>query len=356
MQHVALNINVLTTPNASPPVQMAMRKNTPALLRRWVSPPTELQLPHNLIPRRHFISLWKHLRQVPEPAEGLTQLLHYRKFGAFPVLQKQKIFLRDGEKQLGIMDMAQVMRDHVRPGKMLSFCGSRKQPLHTLSPHVEDSESAVRDPAALLGVNLGHKPSAAPDLATTDDHYHADHTLPSSIIQDYEIVSIDFESYSPTTGDLGATITAEEYRTTKIHLKTMKMRHRELKHALSRAYHRLSPESAASQYPVEFHLRTPTHNNVKKAEYSIQQYVGPNRFDLHPQVIMRAMPRDSLKVLGPLISHNGEDLVWLAVSRDYSLGSWRGSRLARELEHILMGRWQRLKHLIDMGRLSVNER
>lgn len=342
---------------------MVMRTNAPALLCRRVNLSTPSHHSHNLIARRPFISLWKKLRQDPDSPEDLVQLLDYRRYGAFPDLNRQKIRLWDGDKEIGITNMARVMKDHLRPGKMLCWCGNRKQQLYTPRPQIQHSQSA-----ALFGHDTGCDHLVASDVATMADHPYAAHgeekrehlaAAPTGhpprvdMINDYEIFSIDADPSVLSIASPSPTITAEEYRTSKVHLHTV-MRPRELQHALSRAYHLLCPESLASRYPVEFHLRPPADSS-KTAKFSIQQHASINRFDLHPKVILRAMPPDSLQVLGPLISHKGTDLVWLAVSQNYSLGSWRGSRLVKELDHILIGRWERLKQLLDMGRLSSNE-
>lgn len=74
------------------------------------------------------------------------------------------------------------------------------------------------------------------------------------------------------------------------------------------------------------------HRPMGKSYPETIPWAMQNRMDLHPEVILRAMPEGTLCVVQPRIDEAETDLVWMYASREFSFMGRQGEELARMLE------------------------
>lgn len=196
------------------------------------------------------------------------------------------------------MDMPKVMSEYLGPGKLLSW-----RPSDEVS---NGSDSRSRRKA---GDNKGEVS-----------------VKPVEDVLDYEIVSISrpmpskkfYTSLGNKEDGLHNVIlrcnhppTASSERTT-----------------LAGAYHLLGSPTYGARHPVKFHVRLPpedlSHHRV--------QWAVRNRVDLHPEVIMRAMPEGVRCTTFPRIRTDGWNLIWSCVAQHYDPLARQVARAARHLQ------------------------
>lgn len=125
-----------------------------------------------------------------------------------------------------------------------------------------------------------------------------------------------------------------------------------LQHALETAYRLLHPSSWPKHIPVEFHIKA--HPQPQLSGLSL---FTRGRVDLHPAVILRALPEGAFQALKPKVDGRVEALWVVAPSRLSHLGGVQLppiSDVPSMLEKVVIKKKEWLRELIDAGNLTPN--
>lgn len=281
-------------------------------LLRW-RPPQNIA--PSLSPPR-LLHLWTQIKQ-PGPS-GLTELLDYRKAELLAPLslRKQKLHLWRYGEDLGVTSMQYALTHLLGRGKMLSLRTLRSEP----------------EPECMAKL---HNNPADPSVS------------PAAILH-YDILDFSRDVTPPNTILPGLN---------EIHLRP-DMNSVSLRHHLCQAYHALRHYASSKQYPVEFHILHPRPTSLSSSKKVDSErgleWVVNNRLDLHPEVILRAMPWGSLNATHPRINSEQSDVTWLMAAHKFSVGKQR--KVGKKLEKNLEWRARSLRELIDQGDLTEDGR
>lgn len=101
---------------------------------------------------------------------------------------------------------------------------------------------------------------------------------------------------------------------------------------LAGAYYLLGSPTYGARHPVKFNVRLPPDAPSRdRIQWGIKRAIK-NRVDLHPEVIMRAMPEGVRCTTFPRIRADGWNLVWACVAQHYDPLAQRGAKAARHLQ------------------------
>lgn len=248
--------------------------------------------------------LWHSIRQ--KQLLGLQKLLNYEDV-AVPDIGSQEIRLWSGNEFLGLMPVADVLKDHVRPGTMLR--------LRSRSSRIAGG--------------------------------------PPRKVYDYQLRRLKTDGGSSSqSGKI------KGYRAKEIHLAA-NMTPALLQNSLQVAYKFLDPERASSSkgeeatVPVEFHIQV--RPPPKEADLSLFM---PGRVDLHPSVILRALPEGVFQILQPKADLKRGEAVWVVGTehpKEMPYGVPNKPRaIAEKAEKLFNEKRKRLKGLVNAGELTTN--
>lgn len=236
-----------------------------------------------------------------------------------PSIAHEKIHLWDGRSDLGIVPLGQVMKEHLGPGKMLALKGE---------PAVRRLPTDSVERAAKLRL-------AAP--------------------QTYEILRFPTTLKQPKKNQpiTGGT---KGFRAREIRM-TVKVTASYLRHELQKTYQFLARSElfpAIPTSPVEIHI----HNGRRvKTPSSVRDWAfyARGRFDLHPAVMLRALPEGVLQLGPTLVSPVEGDLLFLVTTQSYSRrpGGKTGRSLSTAITKKLRDRQDWVSDLIPFGGASV---
>lgn len=264
----------------------AILKSQPLLRQRTV-----------LLPRLTCLSrrLTHDSHQVEQPAEVTSRRWGhgYREI-AFPGLAKREICLWDAGTRLGVKPMPEVMSKFLGPGKMLSWRRPDDAP-------TKPSSSSQAD-----GADDG-----ADDGKGTKSNKHTKRGKLAKFVPDYEIIDIAregakfplaFRTALRDKGMLDVVLRANSrLPASSTHIQ------------LIRAYQILADPAHGARYPVRFHIIPPAKfSDQRRTSWAIK-----NRADLHPEVIMRAMPEGVEIRMAPQIDKVGWNVVWSYAAAHY---------------------------------------
>ncbi|KAK7702408.1 hypothetical protein SLS64_009700 [Diaporthe eres] len=97
---------------------------------------------------------------------------------------------------------------------------------------------------------------------------------------------------------------------------------------LAGAYHLLGSPTYGARHPVKFHVRLPPEDPSRHRV----QWAVRNRVDLHPEVIMRAMPEGVRCTTFPRIRTDGWNLIWSCVAQNYDPLARQVAKAAQQLQ------------------------
>ncbi|KKY29937.1 hypothetical protein UCDDA912_g10113 [Diaporthe ampelina] len=155
---------------------------------------------------------------------------------------------------------------------------------------------------------------------------------------------------------------AKGYRAKELYLAAT-MKPMQLQNMLQVAYRFLDPERALrskgkkATIPVEFHVQAQGRPRPPHADLS-QFTLG--RVDLHPAVILRALPADVFQVLEPKADLQSGDAVWVVATKYLRMEPFilpnTPDSIARKVETIVNEKKERLKGLVDAKGLIPKQR
>ncbi|KAG8169516.1 hypothetical protein KVR01_000261 [Diaporthe batatas] len=197
---------------------------------------------------------------------GSTKLLKYEPL-TVPELGSQPIRLWKGNKFLGLIPAKVVLREHVRPGHMLCLRG---------------------DPP------LNNKPSP-----------------PESY--DYEVRSLNTERADRFNYTPAKALRAKEYylnasQDAQYLWTRLRMVYRFLDSEEGRGK-ASAHQMVKATVPVEFHIKAP--RPLRGADLAL---FTKDRLDMHPAVILRALPKGAFQLLAPRADLEAGDAVWLVAT------------------------------------------
>lgn len=192
--------------------------------------------------------------------------------------------------------MLEVMSKLLGPGKMLSW----RSPVE--APRQPDSSSQAD------GANDGKGTKGAKG---TKSSKHTKRGKLAKFVPDYEIIDIARKGANFPTAFRAA------LRDKGVHdvvlLANSRLVARPWRTQLVRAYQILAHEANGARYPVNFHIFNPQdRSDQRRIKWAVK-----NRADLHPEVIMRAMPEGVQMKMAPRIDSIGGDLVWSCAAAHY---------------------------------------
>lgn len=254
--------------------------------------------------RRASIHFWHSI--CHESPQGQTKLINYEDLEV-PDIESQHISLWSGRRHLGLVPVKHVINEHLGPGTMLSLRG---------------------DPPDKKG------------RAVAPESY------------EYELRRIR-PSTSPgfKRGQLSVPLGAKSlWLDASIHPSR-------LNHLLDGIYRYLDPDSGAAGGPAEFPVECHIKARPRPGLTGLSLFTW-GRLDLHPAVILRAMPRGSFQVLAPKVDFNEGHALWVIAPRDLRIGSaWLPERphdVASVVERVFVRKKEWLKELIDSGDMTPN--
>lgn len=252
--------------------------------------------------QRSSIHFWHYINQTSP--HGQTKFLGYEE-ATMPDLGEKKIRLFSGSTYVGLVPVQAVLDDWLRPGMMLSL---------------RDNPSEV--------VNR-----------TSPEDYH------------YEVRKLR------TIGQVKSKrMKTKGFRAKELYLNA-KISPSRLKHVLETAYKFLDPERRVDINPVEFHVKLQKSEHRSSTELSL--FTG-DRVDLHPAVIMRALPEGVFLLVKPQASSKGADAVWVVASRTFlveqTLNDRSEARQAERVEELITAKKELLEELIEVGDLTTSGR
>lgn len=209
-------------------------------------------------------------------------------------IESQQISLWSGEKHLGLIPVKEVIDEHLSPGTMLSLKGD---------PPPKTSR-------------------AAPET------------------YDYEVRRLKPSTTSPRTPKRKAYELFLNAHDTPLRLKKQ----------LEKAYRILDHGSEAA-FPVEFHIKVrplPGLTGLSLFTWG--------RVDLHPAVILRALPEGAFQVVKPKVEPQGDQALWVVAPKDLQIGSVKlpddPHEAASVIEKVVIEKREWLKELIDAQYLT----
>ncbi|KAL1853985.1 hypothetical protein Daus18300_011574 [Diaporthe australafricana] len=135
-----------------------------------------------------------------------------------------------------------------------------------------------------------------------------------------------------------------------------------LKHVLETAYKFLDPErqvdiDPVDINPVEFHIKL--HKSERRRSTELSLFAGA-RVDLHPAVILRAMPEGVFQLVKPRASIKEADAVWLVARRNFLVEETpddrSGEKQAEWVEKLITEKRELREELIEVGDLTPGGR
>lgn len=236
----------------------------------------------------------------PDSPDGLTGLWGYRRI-PFPKLANQKICLWRGSKKLGVMGMPKVMSEYLGPGKLLSW---------------RPSDDVSDGPDSRSGREAGYS-KGEPSIKPAKDAL------------DYEIINISFPAPAKKF------FNSLRNRREGMHNVVLRCNHPPSalseRTMLAGAYHLLGDPILSAICPVRFNIRFNIRLPPEAPDRYRIRWAVRNRVDLHPEVIMRAMPEGVRCTTSPRIRVDGWNLVWSCVARDYGALARRRANSAQHL-------------------------
>lgn len=249
--------------------------------------------------QRSPIHFWGIIRtKLPS---GQTKLLDYEDIPV-PDIGSQEISLWSEDEHLGMIPVKDVIKDHLGPGKMLSL---RDEP--------PPKNSRTRLEAC-----------------------------------DYEVRPLQFFNKkkvdrAKSKTDRAKTIYLDAFGT-RAHCKNI----------IETAYRFLHPETGELDIPVEFHIKAHPLPGPKGLEGLSLFTQG--RVDLHPSVILRALPEGSFQIVKPKVDSKGSKALWVVAPKDVQLKAARlsGSQdeVASIIEKVVMRKKEFVRELLDAGDLD----
>lgn len=231
---------------------------------------------------------------------GQTQVLNYESL-TVPDIQSQSIRLWSDGKYLGVVPVRDVLRNHLSPGNMLSLRGD--PPLKSGPPPPSAYDYEVRP-------------------LQTD--------RPESIQQSRPKALRAKEFY------LNATVSSERLRL-----------------QLRSAYRWLDQRSRGkdAQPPVEFHVKA--KGPLSHADLSL---FTQKRIDLHPAVILRAMPEGAFQALEPKGDIREGEALWIVGTKYLAAWPYAMPRtplaIAKKVEKMVDNKKKQLETLIAAGKMT----
>lgn len=228
-------------------------------------------------------SLWRRLIHYRHGIQddsplGLTELRGYQRI-TFPELAKQKVCLWNGNKMLGVMAMPRVMKEFLGPGKMLSWRPSDEVLSRSDSQTHRSGDSEGRSSAN-----------------------------PLKGVLDYEIIDIS------RPGSILISAFRSKLKENGMHevpiRPVVRLADPETRLELMRAYQLLAHPRDGARYPVRFHVQR--RERPFDAKWAVR-----NRVDLHPEVMIRALPDGVWCTTFPRIHRDGSDVVWSWAAKHY---------------------------------------
>lgn len=248
--------------------------------------------------RRAPIHFWHYIRQ--EFPHGQAKFLKYEDL-AVPDIESQEISLWSGKSHLGLVPVKEVINDYLGPGTMLCLKGE---------PPTKKS-----------------------------------HAVPESY--DYEVRRIKASS-SP--GFKRGQVKSAALGAKSLHMDAFTHPFR-LGHLLDVLYRYLDTTSGAVEIPVEFHLTARPRPGLT----GLSLFTW-GRVDLHPAVLLRAMPEGTFQILGPKVDFEGGDALWVVAPKDLRIQSValpkHPHEVASMLEKVVVKKREWLQELTDAGDLT----
>ncbi|KAG6361053.1 hypothetical protein INS49_009273 [Diaporthe citri] len=242
------------------------------------------------------IHFWHTIRQ--EQPNGQANFLNYEDL-AVSDIGSQQISLWSGEEHLGLIPVKEVINDYLSPGTMLGLRG---------------------DPPA-------KKSRAAPQS------------------YDYEVRNLKTTSTASSRRGRPKRPDAK-----KICLDVFTSLPR-LKNLLETSYRFLDPKTGVRNFPVEFHIKA----HPRKGLTGLSTFTW-GRVDLHPAVILRALPEGALQVVKPKVDLQRGEALWVVVPKDLRIGSVKlpndPHEAASIFERIVIRKKEWLKEQIDVGNMT----
>lgn len=209
-------------------------------------------------------------------------------------IESQQISLWSGEEHLGLIPVKEVIDEHLSPGTMLSLRGD---------PPPKNSRAVP-------------------------ESYH------------YEVRRLKSSTASPKDPKRKA-------RTLVMNAYDTPLR---LKNQLEKAYRFLDPKSGAV-IPVEFQIKgrpLPGLTGLSLFTWG--------RLDLHPAMILRALPKGAFQVVKPKVELQGHQALWVVAPKYLQMGSVKlpgdPREVANVVERVVVEKREWLRELIDAGNLT----
>lgn len=253
---------------------------------------------------RGSINFWHVIQQ--EHPDGQAKFLNYEDL-AVPDIESQKISLWSENKHLGVIPVREVINDHLSSGTMLSLRGE----------------------------------APAKNSLAAPERY------------DYELRRL--KTKTTTTATAAATVSSRisRRRTQRAHTLWLDahVSPSHLKHLLELAYKFLKPDTGAVDLPVEFHIKT--HPLPDLTGLSLFTW---GRVDLHPAVILRALPAVAFQVVKPKIDVKGGRALWVIAPKEFKMGSVQlpdqPQQVTSMVEKVVVKKREWMTELIEAGDMT----
>lgn len=243
--------------------------------------------------QRASIHFWSSIRQ--KSPNGLANFLNYEDL-AVSDIGSQQISLWSGETHLGLIPVKEVINDYLSPGTMLGLRGDPPTKKSRAVPQSYDYE--VRQLKTTSTVSSRRRPLKIPQVKR---------------------IYLDGFASLPR-----------------------------LKNVLEAAHRFLDPNSGVADIPVEFHIKA----------HPLPGLTGWSKFtwgrvDLHPAVILRALPEGAVQVVKPKVDLEGSEALWVVVPKRLWIGAVKlpadPEKAASVVEEIVVEKREWLKGQIDGG-------
>lgn len=208
-----------------------------------------------------------------------------------PEIAHAQIQLWDKGKDLGMIPLGAVMQDYLGPGKMLAL----KDRVPTKLPRLEET--------------LAPRGVAAVAAATTTPL-----TPPPWPSLEYEILQFPtgMKSDMAKRTKRPKGLRAREARLTVTASKPY------LKHTLHSTYHFFANAPVNERGPVEIHIHSREKISSSASDPLDWTRLVRGRMDLHPEVILRALPEGAVQLVETVVSAEGADMVFVIAPANYS--------------------------------------
>lgn len=249
--------------------------------------------------QRSPIHFWGIIRtRLPS---GQTKLLDYEDIPV-PDIGSQEISLWSKDEHLGMIPVKDVIKDHLGPGKMLSL---RREPPPKNSPaRLEACDYEVR-PLQFFNKKKIDRVQSKTDRAKT----------------------LYLDAYG-----------------SRSHCRNI----------IDSAYRFLHPETGELDIPVEFHIKAHPRPGLEGLEGLSLFTQG--RVDLHPSVILRALPEGSFQIVKPKIDRKGSKALWVVAPKGVQLAaahlSGSPDEVASIIEKVVIRKKEFVRKLLDAGDLD----